>query len=83
MKIDRGFIDLVLGKTESRMEMELSVVKALGLSNYPDKVTSKEFEIIRNVSYLILSRDMRIIELSAKECLKHSQNTKNQREKKK
>ena len=70
IKIDRMFIDKILGMTETRAEMEAKIVKALEFKNYPKNATSRDFRVIRNISFLILGRDMHIIELSGKEAQK-------------
>ncbi len=65
LKIDRTFVDIILGKTESRQEAEIEVLFLLGYKNYKN-VTKEDFELIRKITMYALGRDMKIIELTAK-----------------
>ena len=69
MKIDRMFIDKILGMTESRKEMEDKLMKVLEISDYHN-ATEKEKRLLKNITLYILGRDMQIIESTAKEILK-------------
>ena len=65
MKIDRVFIDKVLGMTESRKDMEDKLMELLEIKDY-HKATEKEKRLLRKLDLYILGRDMQIIELSGK-----------------
>ena len=64
LKCDRYRTDVILGKTESRVEVENEICAVLGIDlNIYDE---KEYELVRRLMSFVLGRDMGIIELTYK-----------------
>ena len=74
-KMSRSFIDTILGKTKTRHQMEIAVMAVLFKSvDYRD-LSVKEKAMLREMLDFILSRDIKIIELTYDECKKNYLNS--------